>query len=104
MMAAGDNSGANDSEGPLRVLLIDDSRSNEIAPLLEAATSVSFETTRVHDVEAGLQRLVENQFDAVLLDLSLEESKVRTLLPRPASPQRLFPSSFSTPRRTRTSR
>ncbi|MAJ61055.1 MAG: hypothetical protein CBC48_14495 [bacterium TMED88] len=75
LMAAGDHSGANDSEGPLRVLLIDDSRSNEIAPLLEAATSVSFETTRVHDVEAGLQRLVENQFDAVLLDLSLEESQ-----------------------------
>ena len=62
-------------QGPLRVLLIDDSNSNEIAPLLEAAGQISFDVARVHDVEAGLQRLVDETFDAVLLDLSLEESQ-----------------------------
>ncbi len=59
----------------LRVLLIDDARSNEIAPLLEASEDVRFDVTRVHEVEAGLQCLLDENFDAVLLDLSLEESQ-----------------------------
>lgn len=66
---------SDEAEAPLRVLLIDDHSSNEIASLLEASEEVEFDITRVRDVEVGLQWLRDETFDAVLLDLGLEETR-----------------------------
>ena len=65
------------TEGPLRVLLInnDPEESAHFRRLLEAEQDVRFEVEHVEGVEHGLRLLRSNEYAAVLLDLSLEESE-----------------------------
>ena len=73
-----------DTEAPLRVLIIDDDveESRTLQGLLEAASEIEFEVAHAQRVEQGLQLLRDGDFEAVLLDLGLEESQgIDTLAP-----------------------
>jgi signal transduction histidine kinase len=62
---------------PIKVLLIEDNPGDArlIQELLRGATTAQFELTCVERLAAGLQRLAEETFDVLLLDLGLPDSQ-----------------------------
>ncbi|MDQ3816020.1 MAG: response regulator, partial [Armatimonadota bacterium] len=62
---------------PIQVLLIEDNPTDVllIEETLSAVTSAQFEVTHVERLGAALERLGEQRFDAVLLDLGLPDSQ-----------------------------
>ena len=63
-------------DAPLRVLLVEDDPDDALllCEMLDEVESVRFELTHVDRVAHGLERLREQRFDVVLLDLSLPDS------------------------------
>jgi diguanylate cyclase (GGDEF)-like protein len=62
---------------PIRVLLVEDDPGDarRLRVLLEASDEIAFEVSEARGVEDGLRRLRDELFQAVLLDLSLEEGQ-----------------------------
>ncbi len=69
---------------PIRVLVVEDDPSDAqwLRTLLEASREVAFEVAEAGNVEDGLLRLRDECFQAVLLDLSLEEGQGLAALAR----------------------
>jgi diguanylate cyclase (GGDEF)-like protein len=65
------------TEPPIRVLLVEDDAADaqSVRRLLESTPEISFEVAQASGVEDGLRRLRDERFQAVLLDLSLEEGE-----------------------------
>jgi len=69
---------------PIRVLVVEDDPADAqwLRTLLEASREVAFEVAAAGNVEDGLRRLRDECFQAVLLDLSLEEGQGLAALAR----------------------
>ena len=61
----------------INVLLVGDNPGDAffIRKSLKQASLIKFRLVQVHKLEEALKRLVEESFDAILLDLSLPESQ-----------------------------